>query len=181
VIKLDQRNEGEKESEVIRESVEVPKADLEKHGYTSKCAGCRSVLRKTARQGHSIECRERLKGKMAKESKVIETEEREMQFHEKVYADMQDKLHEKTNEPSSNADEAEEERSTKKARKEEVEATSERARSSGDPEGSVKEKRDHDLRSGEKEVKEKRDHDLRSGEKERLRQEPGEGDRGCSD
>jgi hypothetical protein len=186
VIKLDQRNEGEKESEVIRESVEVPrsfaitKADLEKHGYTLKCAGCRSVLRKTARQGHSIECRERLKGEMAKESKVIEAEDREMQFHEKVYADMQDKLHEKTNEPSSNADEAEEERSTKKARKEEVEATSERARSSGDPEGSVKEKRDHDLRSGEKEVKEKRDHDLRSGEKERLRQEPGEGDQGVA-
>jgi len=89
VINLDHRREGEKDAEKIKESFEVPrsfaitKADLEKHEYSTRCAGCRSVLRKTARQGHSVECRERLRQEMSRESKVIEAEDREMELPRK--------------------------------------------------------------------------------------------------
>ena len=46
--------------EVAPRRVFITKGDVEEHGYTSRCPGCISILRGTARQMHSEECRRRL-------------------------------------------------------------------------------------------------------------------------
>ena len=38
----------------------IKREDLEKHGFTTRCPGCKAILRGTARQGHSEQCRARL-------------------------------------------------------------------------------------------------------------------------
>ena len=59
------RRMEEDEQEEVRASVEIPrsfnirKTDLEEHGYTKGCLGCRAVLRGGTRQGHNMECRKR--------------------------------------------------------------------------------------------------------------------------
>jgi hypothetical protein len=98
VIKIETRRMGTEEAEKVKARVEVPrsftisKSDLEKHGYTAKCPGCRAVLRSVARQPHSVECRERMRKEMEGDAKVQEAKRKEMEFHEKVYEDMQQKL-----------------------------------------------------------------------------------------
>ena len=46
--------------ETMPRSVNITKKDLEAFGYTAKCPGCLSVVRGTARQAHSSECRNRI-------------------------------------------------------------------------------------------------------------------------
>jgi len=107
VIKLEARKVGESEAEIIKESIDVPRSflisrtDLEKHGFTSKCPGCTSLIKRAARQAHTIECRERMKIAMADEPKVKDAREREMNFHEKVYEDMRAKIKKKGEEGAS--------------------------------------------------------------------------------
>jgi len=86
------------EAEETKAKIEVPrsfmirKADLEKHGYTSKCPGCQAVIRGVTRRFHSTECRERLKKEMDNEDKVKEAKRKEIELHVKVHEDMQEKL-----------------------------------------------------------------------------------------
>ena len=49
----------------------IKKADLEQHGFSARCPGCKALLRGTARQGHSEDCRRRLAEAMAGEDKVV--------------------------------------------------------------------------------------------------------------
>ena len=35
----------------------IKREDLEKHGFSTRCPGCKAILRRTARQGHSEQCR----------------------------------------------------------------------------------------------------------------------------
>jgi len=73
----------ETEAEDIRVSVEIPrsfnirKTDLEVHGYTAGCLGCKAVLRGGSRQGHSAACRKRLMEAMPENKKVTEAQKRE--------------------------------------------------------------------------------------------------------
>ena len=46
-------------SEPMPRNVAISKADLEAHGYTVGCLGCKAILKGTSRQGHSQTCRSR--------------------------------------------------------------------------------------------------------------------------
>jgi hypothetical protein len=48
----------------------IRKEDLEKHGYSANCPGCKSILRGTARQGHSESCRKRLEEELKDDPRV---------------------------------------------------------------------------------------------------------------
>ena len=48
------------ECEPVPRQVYIRKEDLETLGYTEGCPGCKSILRGTARQAHSIGCRKRI-------------------------------------------------------------------------------------------------------------------------
>jgi hypothetical protein len=48
----------------------IRKEDLETHGYSANCQGCRSILRGTARQGHSESCRNRLEEELKDDPRV---------------------------------------------------------------------------------------------------------------
>jgi hypothetical protein len=48
---------GETEAERVPRRMFIRKEDVEVHGYTVRCPGCVSILRGTARQEHSAECR----------------------------------------------------------------------------------------------------------------------------
>jgi hypothetical protein len=66
----------EPEAQLQREVVAPPnrfmirKEDLEKHGYSANCPGCKSILRGTARQGHSESCRKRLEEEFRDDPRV---------------------------------------------------------------------------------------------------------------
>jgi len=98
VIKIQTEQMKPEEAAETKSKIEVPrsfmisKADLEKHGYTAKCPGCKASIRGTGRTGHSVECRERLKKEMDGDAKVKEAKRKEIDFHVKVHEDMQEKL-----------------------------------------------------------------------------------------
>ena len=53
------------EGEAVPRKVYISREDVEVHGYTVKCPGCVSILRGTARQQHSGECRKRMEKELA--------------------------------------------------------------------------------------------------------------------
>ena len=82
-IEVTRMTEEEKDAEMQAEVPDripyrfhIKKADLEKHGYSTKCPGCRSILKGTSRQGHSEACRERFTELMADDSRVVRNKER---------------------------------------------------------------------------------------------------------
>ena len=50
--------------EAIPRRMYIKKSDVEEHGYTARCPGCISILRGTARQEHTVECRTRIEKEM---------------------------------------------------------------------------------------------------------------------
>ena len=48
------------EHEALPRHVYIKKEDLEEHGYTVGCPGCKAILRGTARQAHTDGCRARM-------------------------------------------------------------------------------------------------------------------------
>jgi hypothetical protein len=67
----------EEEHEAVPRKVYISKDDLEIHGYTVGCPGCKSVLRGTTRQGHTEGCRRRVE-------KELEGTEKAMRAKKKV-------------------------------------------------------------------------------------------------
>ena len=69
------------EAEVIAKE-RVPKRfsislkDVQDHGFTAGCPGCKSILRKTARQMHTEACRRRLEKEMSSSAKVMNSKRR---------------------------------------------------------------------------------------------------------
>ena len=61
----------------------IRKEDLEKHGYSANCPGCKSILRRTARQGHSESCRKRLEEELKDDPRVKLQRLREKEYVEK--------------------------------------------------------------------------------------------------
>jgi len=150
VIKLESRRLEEKEAEEVRDAVEVPRSfmitqgDLDKFGYTEKCAGCRARIRNATRQPHSAECRSRLQKLMSEEKKVKDAKEKETEFFVKVHEDMQrrleqkevDKKRQRLNEDHCAAAEEEGDRSSssKDGKLEEKAKTSEKRKDAGEGE-----------------------------------------------
>ena len=52
------------------------KVDLEKHGFTANCLGCRAALRETTKQKHTETCRARLFEAMADDDRVVRSTKR---------------------------------------------------------------------------------------------------------
>ena len=53
--------------------------DIQEHGQTSGCQGCKSVLRGTTRQSHKPECRTRFETLMKEDARVKASNKREME------------------------------------------------------------------------------------------------------
>ena len=52
-----ERVREEAAEEAVPRRMFIRKQDVEEHGYTTRCPGCVSILRGTARQEHTAECR----------------------------------------------------------------------------------------------------------------------------
>jgi len=118
VIKIEPKVMVRSEEEEVKAKIEVPRSfaitrsDLEKHGYTAQCLGCKARIRGATRQPHSVECRERMRKVMESEHKVKEAKEKETDFHVKVYEDMQERLKKKAKADARNEDHDPEARSS---------------------------------------------------------------------
>ena len=53
---------------------QIKKEDLDKHGFTSRCWGCRAMMKGTTRQAHSEECRKRMTEAMSNDERVKKSE-----------------------------------------------------------------------------------------------------------
>ena len=62
----------------------IKKRDVEAHGHTKGCPGCRTMFQGGTRQAHTAECRERFRGLMKDEEKVVRTEAKRKEYEEKV-------------------------------------------------------------------------------------------------
>ena len=54
----------------------IRKVDLEKHGFTANCPGCRTALQETTKQKHTETCRARLFEAMADDDRVVRSTKR---------------------------------------------------------------------------------------------------------
>jgi hypothetical protein len=61
----------------------IGKEDLETHGYSANCQGCKSILRGTARQGHSEACRKRLEEALKDDPRLKIQKMREKEYLER--------------------------------------------------------------------------------------------------
>ena len=86
VIRLTPEEE-EVEREVMSRAVprraNISKEDLVEHGYTARCPGCLAILRGTARQGHSDECRKRMEAALEGTEKMTEAKEKSRNSRER--------------------------------------------------------------------------------------------------
>ena len=58
----------------IPRAVYLRRTDLEKHGFTRDCPGCRAVLRGAPRMPHSAGCRKRMTEAMAGDPRIKRAE-----------------------------------------------------------------------------------------------------------
>jgi hypothetical protein len=77
---VEERAEAER---IVPTRFAISKDDLLKHGYSAKCPGCKAILRGTARQGHSEECRKRMAREMSEVEKVVTSKSRREEFMKK--------------------------------------------------------------------------------------------------
>ena len=62
----------------------IQKKDLEKHGHTRGCAGCRTMIQGGTRQAHTTECRERFRRVMQDDGKVQKMHEKRKEYEERM-------------------------------------------------------------------------------------------------
>ena len=62
----------------------IKRNDIEKHGVTKDCAGCRTMFHGGTRQNHSADCRERFRDLLKDESRVKRMLEKRKDFEEKT-------------------------------------------------------------------------------------------------
>ena len=62
----------------------IKKKDVETHGHTKGCPGCRTMFLGGTRQAHTAECRERFRMLMKDEEKVARTREKRKEFEERM-------------------------------------------------------------------------------------------------
>ena len=60
--------------------MQIKKSDFEKIGFTTNCQGCKSILRGTARQGHTEACRSRMEAELKGDPRLITQRKREDEF-----------------------------------------------------------------------------------------------------
>ena len=75
-----ERLEGEERAMPVPRRVYISKADLDRWGYTVGCPGCVSIIRRTARQGHTEACRKRMESELEETEKARGAERRQREF-----------------------------------------------------------------------------------------------------
>ena len=75
-----ERLEGEERAMPVPRRVYISKADLDRWGYTVGCPGCVSIIRRTARQGHTEACRKRMESELGETEKARGAERRQREF-----------------------------------------------------------------------------------------------------
>ena len=73
--------------EVVPRKMYITIDDLEKHGYTERCPGCIAILRGTARQAHTKDCRNRMEEKLKTTEKAMKAKKRVDEYVEKKAAE----------------------------------------------------------------------------------------------
>ena len=72
------------EREVVHDAIprrfRIEQQHIDAHGYSAKCDGCRSILRRTTRQTHSEACRKRFSELLKDDEKVKKAEEKGKNF-----------------------------------------------------------------------------------------------------
>ena len=69
----------------------IKKRDVEAHGHTKGCAGCRAMFQGGTWQNHSAECRERFRGLLKDEDRVKRMEEKRKDYEDKAEEEAQRK------------------------------------------------------------------------------------------
>ena len=62
----------------------IRKRDVEEHGHTKGCAGCRTMFQGGTRQNHSAECRTRFRELLQGEGRVMRMEAKRKEYEEKM-------------------------------------------------------------------------------------------------
>ena len=70
--------------EVAPREFYIKKRDLEAHGHTRGCPGCKTMIQGGTRQAHTAECRERFRKLMRDEEKVRRTQEKRKEYEERM-------------------------------------------------------------------------------------------------
>ena len=62
----------------------IKKRDLDEHGHTRGCPGCRTMIQGGTRQAHTAECRERFRELMKDDEKVRRTQEKRKDYEDRM-------------------------------------------------------------------------------------------------
>ena len=62
----------------------IKKRDVEAHGHTKGCPGCRTMFQGGTRQAHTAECRERFRRLMKDEERVVRMQEKRKEYTERM-------------------------------------------------------------------------------------------------
>jgi hypothetical protein len=77
------------EYEAVPRKVYIAREDLEVHGYTVGCPGCKSILRGTTRQGHNEACRRRVEKELEGTEKANKAKKRVGEYMDKKMKEAQ--------------------------------------------------------------------------------------------
>jgi hypothetical protein len=86
----------------------IRKEDLERHGYSANCQGCRSILRGTARQGHSESCRKRIEEALKDDPRIKLQRIKEKEYVERRLEEQEAKRRKKEKEEEEEEESSEE-------------------------------------------------------------------------
>jgi len=104
---MDERVEQEvKSNPMVPRKFMIFKKDLDEHGYSEGCPGCKAILRGAARQVHSDACRKRLLSEMKDEPRVKEASKREFEFVTEVVEESERKRKKVREEKAATVEEA---------------------------------------------------------------------------
>jgi hypothetical protein len=102
---IDDRNREQKDLQGAPKRFGITLSDLQKHGVTEGCSGCKSAFTGKARQPHTRECRARFEGLLQEDGKVKASIKRENEFYAKV-TEADGKRRKKTEEARAQSPEA---------------------------------------------------------------------------
>ena len=96
--------ERAKVDEAVPHRFIITRGDLDTHGFSQGCPGCKAILRGTARQGHAEACRRRLAKEMKDDGKVLRSHAKQEAFFEKVMeADVENRKRARPSEAASSS------------------------------------------------------------------------------
>ena len=85
-----ERIQREEQHEAVPRIMYITKDDVEIHGYTQRCTGCIAILRGTANQAHTEECRKILEGALSGTDKAERAKRKVGKFVDKKMGEEED-------------------------------------------------------------------------------------------